>query len=164
MVWVPGGTFRMGSEWDDYPEEGPPQHVAVDGFWMDASPVTVSEFRRFVQATGYVTVAERPLDPAQYPDLDPRVLRAGSQVFTLTRGPVDLGVMLNWWRYVPGARWDCPEGPASSTQGRENHPVVHVAWEDVNAYADLGRQAVADRGGMGSRGSGWPRGRDLCVG
>jgi sulfatase modifying factor 1 len=104
MVRVPGGTFLMGAE-DFYAEERPVQRVAVDGYWMDGSPVTVAEFRRFVKATGYVTVAERPLDPADYPDADPALLVPGSLVFHPTRGPVDLRDVSNWWRYVPGARW-----------------------------------------------------------
>ncbi|HEV7200353.1 MAG TPA: SUMF1/EgtB/PvdO family nonheme iron enzyme, partial [Candidatus Limnocylindria bacterium] len=104
MVWVPGGTFRMGSD-DWYPEERPVHSVAVDGFWMDEHPVTVAEFRRFARATGYVTRAERPLDPALYPGADPALLVPGALVFRKTRGPVDLRDVRNWWAYVPGARW-----------------------------------------------------------
>jgi formylglycine-generating enzyme len=135
MVWIPGGEFTMGSDNDSYPEEGPPHRVAVDGFWMDEHPVTVAEFRRFVQATNYVTVAERPLDPQYYPGVDPAALVPGSLVFRATRGPVDLTKMSNWWRYVPGASWRHPAGPGSNTGGAERHPVVHVCWEDVEAYA-----------------------------
>jgi formylglycine-generating enzyme len=89
MEWVPGGEIQMGSN-DFYPEEGPVRRVAVDGFWMDEHPVTVAEFRRFVKATGHVTVAERPLDPEEYPDADPDLLVPGSLVFHMTRGPVNL--------------------------------------------------------------------------
>jgi formylglycine-generating enzyme required for sulfatase activity len=135
MTWIPGGTFLMGTDHELYPEEGPPHTVTVDGFWMDEHQVTVAEFRQFVKATGYVTVAERPLDPAYYPNADPSLLVPGSLVFHKTRGPVDLTVMRNWWSYVPGASWLHPEGPQSNAGGRERHPVVHVAWEDVQAYA-----------------------------
>jgi formylglycine-generating enzyme required for sulfatase activity len=134
MVWVPGGTFLMGSE-DFYPEERPVHRASVSGFWMDAHPVTVAEFRRFVKATNYKTVAERPLDPAEYPHADPELLAPGSLVFHATRGPVSLNDYRNWWAYQPGARWTHPEGPGSNAGGRERHPVVHVALEDVQAYA-----------------------------
>jgi formylglycine-generating enzyme len=134
MALVPEGTFLMGSE-DFYPEERPVHRVQVDAFWMDRKPVTVAEFRRFVKATGYVTVAERPLDPAEYPDADPDLLVPGSLVFQPARGPVDLTDVRNWWRYVPGARWDRPEGPQSNAYLRARHPVTHVAHEDAEAYA-----------------------------
>jgi formylglycine-generating enzyme len=134
MVRVPGGVFAMGCE-QFYPEEGPVRPVEVDGFWIDAHPVTVAEFRRFVKATGYVTVAERPLDPAQYPDADPDLLQPGSLVFFPTRGPVPLNDVSQWWRYTPGADWRHPRGPGSTLNGRERHPVTHVAAEDADAYA-----------------------------
>jgi formylglycine-generating enzyme len=134
MTWVPGGTFLMGDE-RFYPEERPVHRVTVDGFWMDEHPVTNAEFRRFVKATGYVTMAERPPDPADYPDADPALLVPGSLVFQRSSGPVDLRDYRNWWAYVPGACWRRPEGPGSSLDGRERHPVVHVAWRDVEAYA-----------------------------
>ena len=110
MTWIPGGTFRTGSA-DFYPEERPVHRVTVDGFWMDRHPVTVKEFERFVTATGYVTVAERPLAPADYPDADPDLLVPGSLVFQPTQGPVDLSDYRNWWAYVPGAYWRRPQGP-----------------------------------------------------
>ena len=134
MAWVPGGQFRMGSE-DFYPEERPVHTAEVDGFWMDEHPVTVAGFRRFVKETGYITVAERPLDPADYPDADPTLLVPGSLVFRKTRGPVDLNDYHNWWEYRPGARWTHPEGPGSNVGGRERHPITHVAYEDAEAYA-----------------------------
>ncbi len=134
MVWVPGGTFSMGSD-DFYEEERPVHRVTVGGFWMDEHTVTVAEFRRFVKETGYKTVAERPLDPKEYPDADASLLTPGSLVFQRTRGPVDLDDYRNWWRYQPGASWMHPAGPGSGLAGRERHPVVHVAWEDVEAYA-----------------------------
>jgi formylglycine-generating enzyme required for sulfatase activity len=104
MRWIEGGTFLMGSE-NFYPEERPVHRVRVDGFWIDEHPVTVAEFRRFIKATGYVTVAERPLDAAKYPDADPDLLVPGALVFQKASAPVDLGDYRNWWRYVPGARW-----------------------------------------------------------
>jgi formylglycine-generating enzyme len=134
MVRVPGGTFLMGSN-DLYPEESPVHRVSVDGFWMDEHPVTDAQFRRFVKATGYVTVAERPLDPANYPEADPSLLVPGSLVFRKAPGPVDLRDVRNWWTYVPEASWRHPEGPASNLGGRERHPIVHVAYEDAEAYA-----------------------------
>src|SRR3954453_11745787 len=108
MAWVPSGTFAMGSA-DFYPEERPVHPVAVDGFWMDRHPVTVREFRRFVVATEYVTVAARPLDPVDFPGADRELLVPGSLVFRPSEGPVDLRNWANWWAYVPGATWSHPE-------------------------------------------------------
>ena len=134
MRRIPGGSFLMGSE-DFYPEERPVRRVEVAGFWMDERPVSVAQFRRFVKATGYVTVAERPLDPADFPGADPAVLVPGSLVFRRAGGPVDLRDVRNWWSYVPGASWKRPEGPGSDTYTRAQHPVTHVAYEDAEAYA-----------------------------
>jgi formylglycine-generating enzyme required for sulfatase activity len=142
MSWIPGGTFLMGSE-SFYPEERPVHSVTVDGFWMDQYTVTNIEFRRFVKETGYVTVAERPLNPADYPDADPTLLVPGSLVFRRTRGPVNLKDYRNWWEYVPGACWKHPEGPGSNLGGRDRHPVVHVAYEDAEAYAAWAGKALA---------------------
>src|SRR5271154_1226710 len=134
MIRVPGGSFLMGSE-DFYPEERPVRRVEVDGFWIDDHPVTVAEFRAFAKATGYVTVAERPLDPAQYPGADPGLLLPGSLVFYQTDRPVDLRDVSQWWRYTPGADWRHPRGPGSTLNGLDQHPVTHVAAEDADAYA-----------------------------
>ncbi len=143
MVWIPGGTFTMGSE-RHYPEEAPLQTKTVAGFWMDQYLVTNAEFSRFVEATGHVTMAERAPDPALYPGALPHMLVPGSVVFRQPQRNVDLRNHYNWWDWVPGASWRHPEGPGSSLQGRENHPVVHVAYDDVNAYARWADKAIPD--------------------
>jgi len=134
MRWIDGGTFAMGSQ-DFYPEERPVHRVSLDGFWIDEHPVTAADYRRFVRATGYITVAERPLDPDEYPDADSHLLVPGSLVFRKATGPVDLGDYRNWWEYLPGASWKRPGGKGTSINGRDRHPVVHVASEDAEAYA-----------------------------
>jgi formylglycine-generating enzyme len=134
MTWIPGGEFSMGSE-DFYPEERPVRRLSVEGFWMDERPVTAAEFRRFVRETKYVTLAERPLPAEDYPDADPHLLVPGSLVFRKSTGPVALDDYRNWWEYLPGAYWKKPTGPGSTINGRDHHPVVHVAYEDVQAYA-----------------------------
>jgi sulfatase modifying factor 1 len=134
MVWIPGGTFFMGSE-KFYAEERPVHEVTVDAFWMDACTVTNEEWRRFVDATGYVTLAERPPNASDYPNALPELLVPASVVFAKPRKRVDLSNCYNWWTYVPGANWRHPEGPPSSLKGRARHPVVHIAYEDAEAYA-----------------------------
>jgi formylglycine-generating enzyme len=134
MVWLEGGDFLMGSN-DFYEEERPVRQVSVDEFWIDRHPVTVAQFRRFVKATGHVTVAERAPDPDEYPDAAPDLLVPGSLVFQPSTGPVDLSDFHNWWAYVPGANWRHPGGPDSMLYGMEHHPVTHVAYEDAVAYA-----------------------------
>ena len=124
----------MGSD-HHYNEERPAHLVRVSPFWMDQTTVTNAEFARFVDATGYVTVAERPLDPAMYPGASAENLQPGSLVFTSSEGPVDISDYRNWWSWVKGACWRCPEGPGSSTAKLADHPVVHVAYEDAKAYA-----------------------------
>jgi len=133
-VCVEGGTFLMGSD-HRYPEEAPAHPVRVDGFVIASHPVTNEQFAEFVAASGYVTVAERPLDPADYPGAPEENLVPGSLVFTRTPGPVDLRHLSQWWTWTPGASWRHPEGPRSSIGDRWSHPVVHVAYEDAVAYA-----------------------------
>ena len=134
MRLVGGGSFAMGSN-RHYPEERPVHRVSVDAFWIDVHAVTGADFSAFVEATGHVTVAERAPHPAQYPGVPAERLVAGSAVFRQPPGPVDLADPGLWWAYVPGADWRHPAGPGSSIAGREDHPVVHVAFEDAAAYA-----------------------------
>jgi formylglycine-generating enzyme len=134
MVWIPGGTFAMGSD-RHYPEEAPVHRVTVDGFWMDRTPVTNAAFARFVQETRHVTFAQLPPDPKDYPGALPEMLYAASLVFVKPRGPVDLRDMRNWWRFERGADWQHPQGTGSTIEGRMDHPVVHVAYADAAAYA-----------------------------
>jgi formylglycine-generating enzyme required for sulfatase activity len=173
MVWIPGGTFAMGSD-RFYPEEGPVHEATVAGFWMDETTVTNNQFRRFVKATGYVTVAQRVPNSDDYPGALPELLVPGSAVFHKTRGPVDLRVP-SWWAYVPGADWRHPEGPGSTLNGRDRHPVVHVAYEDAEAYATWAGKSLpteaewerAARGGLESAVYVWgdefaPRGKMMA--
>ena len=141
MVFIPGGEFTMGSD-RHYPEEAPAHRVAVDGFWMDRHTVTNKEFRRFVDATGYVTFAEKPANAADYPGAQAEMLAPSSVMFRKAAGPVDLRNHYNWWTYVAGADWRHPRGPGSSLQGLWDHPVVHVAFEDVAAYAQWAGKAL----------------------
>lgn len=134
MVWVPGGEFLMGSD-KGYPEERPAHRVAVDGFWMDRAPVTNARFARFVEATGFTTFAEHPPRAEDYPGARPELLVTGSLVFVPPPGKVDLGDVRHWWRFVEGADWRHPAGPGSSTTGLGDHPVVHVAFADAEAFA-----------------------------
>jgi formylglycine-generating enzyme len=135
MVWVPGGTFWMGCDDCEMPDAAPAHLVAVDGFWMDRTPVTTADFAKFVKATGYATIAERKPDPKDFPGVPPEKLVAGCAVFSPPPGLVSLDNPYAWWRYVPGANWKSPEGPGSSTASREDHPAVHIAWDDAVAYA-----------------------------
>jgi formylglycine-generating enzyme len=125
----------MGSD-HHYPEEAPAHAVEVGGFWLARTTVTNARFRAFVDATGYLTVAERPLDPAHFPGAPAENLQPGSMVFTRTSAPVDLRHISLWWTWTPGASWDHPEGPRSTVSGRDDHPVVHVAFEDAQSYCD----------------------------
>ena len=134
MAFIPGGTFLMGSD-RHYQEEAPAHPVAVDDFWIDRDPVTNSEFAHFVKDCGYVTLAERSLDPAQYPEVARHLLEPASLIFSPPRIRVEAGDWREWWRLVPGASWRRPLGPGSSSRGLETHPVVHIAFEDARAYA-----------------------------
>jgi formylglycine-generating enzyme len=135
MVWIAGGTFRMGSD-HHYSEEAPSFHATVKGFWIDPHLVTNDQFSRFVKNTGYVTFAERPPRAEDYPGALPEMLQPASVVFRKPRHHVELSNHFNWWTYVPGANWRHPEGPHSSIEQRMQHPVVHVAFEDAAAYAN----------------------------
>src|SRR5215207_8379055 len=174
MVEIPGGTLLMGSD-GHYPEEARAHRATVEGFWMDRCAVTNAEFRRFVDATRYVTLAERPPDPGDYPDARPELMVPASSVFQQPKRRVDLRNQYNWWTWVPGANWRHPRGPQSSLRGLEQHPVVHVAWEDVEAYAkwagkELPTEAeweFAARGGLEAKEFAWgdelaPKGKMLA--
>jgi formylglycine-generating enzyme len=134
MAHIPDGTFRMGSD-RHYPEEAPAHRVSIDPFWIDRRPVTNREFRRFVNATGYVTFAEIIPKAEDYPGALPHMLKAGSLVFTPPKHAVDLSDWSQWWSFKFGANWRRPYGPRSSISGLDDHPVVHVAYRDAEAYA-----------------------------
>ncbi len=144
MVRIPGGEFRMGTEdprdkacggRESMADARPIHPVRVDAFWMDATEVTNAEYRKFVDATHYVTVAERPLKPEDFPGVPKEKLVPGSVVFTPPKTPVPLDDFQQWWSYVPGANWRHPEGPASTIEGRDAYPVVQIAFEDAEAFA-----------------------------
>lgn len=179
MVWVPGGEFSMGSEDPRNQSSGgdktmadarPIHRVYVDGFWMDSTAVTNAQFARFVAAMGYKTVAERKPSVAEFPDAKQSALVPGSIVFTAPKHAVSLDDPYQWWSYVPGANWRHPTGPKSSIAGRENYPVVQVAYEDAVAYAKWvhGRLPTeaewefAARGGLAGKTYAW--GDDLRLG
>ncbi len=174
MTHLSGGVFRMGSN-RHYPEEAPAHPVAVDGFWIDRGPVTNRQFKAFVDATGYVTVAEIAPDSSAYPGALPHMLRAGSLVFSPPKGPVDLRDWNCWWAFRFGADWRHPYGAASSIRGLYDHPVVHIAYADAEAYAAWAGKALpteaewefAARGGLDGADYAWgdefaPGGRPMA--
>jgi formylglycine-generating enzyme required for sulfatase activity len=174
MVLIAGGSFRMGSD-RHYPEEAPEHGVTVDKFWIDRTPVTNADFRRFVNATGHVTFAEIKPDANDYPGALPHMLRAGSLVFTPPKHPVDLRDWSQWWTFKFGANWRHPYGPRSSISGLDNHPAVHIAYRDADAYAKWVGKALpteaewecAARGGLDGAEFAWgdefaPAGRHMA--
>jgi formylglycine-generating enzyme required for sulfatase activity len=174
MTLISGGSFTMGSD-DFYPEERPARPARVADFWVDTTPVTNSAFAEFVETTGYVTLAERPPDAAQYPGMSAASLVAGSLVFLPPEEPTPATAGVTWWKYVPGASWHAPLGPASTLDGLPDHPVVHIAYEDAAAYAAWAGKRLpteteweyAARGGLDAAAYAWgdelhPGGRRLA--
>ncbi|HEY8276737.1 MAG TPA: formylglycine-generating enzyme family protein [Methyloceanibacter sp.] len=174
MIFIEGGTFRMGSD-QHYREEAPAHNVTVNGFSIDPTPVTNRDFRKFVEATDYVTFAEIAPDPKDYPGALPHMLKPGSLVFTPPDGPVDLRNWSQWWNFRFGANWRRPYGPGSSINGLDDYPVVHVAFKDAEAYAkwagkELPTEAeweFAARGGLDGAEFAWgdhfnPAGKQLA--
>jgi formylglycine-generating enzyme required for sulfatase activity len=144
MIHIPAGEFTMGtSDPNSLANERPAHRVRVDAFWTDEHDVTNAEFRKFIDATHYITTAEKPIDweelkkqvPAGTPRPADQLLKPGSLVFTPPDHPVDLANMGNWWTWTPGASWQHPQGPDSSIDGKDNYPVVQVSWDDASAYA-----------------------------
>ncbi len=172
MVWVPGGEFTMGTDADiGWPDEKPAHRVRVDGFWIDETEVTNAQFRAFVKATGHVTTAEKPPDlkelmrqlPPGTPPPPKEKLVPGSLVFVPPGGRVKLDDFSQWWQWTPGASWRRPEGPRSSIEGKDDHPVVHVSWDDAAAYAQWAGKRLpteaewefAARGGLDAKPYAW---------
>jgi sulfatase modifying factor 1 len=172
MIWIPGGNFVMGTnDPQAYDAEKPAVEVTVSGFWMDETEVTNAQFAEFVKSTGYKTVAERPINweelkkqlPPGTPMVDASVLVPGSMVFTPPSSRVPLEDISIWWKWVNGANWRHPEGPQSTIEGMEDHPVVHIAFEDAEAFANWAGKRLptefewefAARGGINGKRFAW---------
>jgi formylglycine-generating enzyme len=151
MEWIPGGEFIMGGDThDSKPDEMPIHRVKVDGFWLDATVVTNAQFRKFVEETGYITMAEKKpileeimkqVPPGTAPPSED-MLVAASLVFTQPKEPVPLTNLHYWWSWAPGADWRHPTGPNSSIEGKDDHPVVHICWYDANEYAKWAKKRL----------------------
>jgi len=136
MVYIPGGSFTMGSDHPDFVEEKIAEDVTVSSFCIEIHEVTNAQFAQFVKAIGYVTVAERPLSKEQFPNLSDGERSPGSLVFKPPEKGIQQLAYLSWWQWTPGANWRHPFGPDSDIQGKDDHPVVHIAYEDAAAYAN----------------------------
>jgi sulfatase modifying factor 1 len=172
MVWIPGGEFTMGTDDErGWPDEKPAHRVRVGGFWMDETEATNAQFRAFVEATGYVTTAEKKPDWEEMkkqlrpgtPKPPDSKLVPGSMVFAAPKGKVDLKDFAQWWQWTPGACWKHPEGPDSGIDGKDDHPVVHVSWDDAAAYCKWAGKRLpteaewefAARGGLDGKPYAW---------